>query len=167
MGGRFDLTLRPRGPGREYDGTLSIRQFRVTGVPALAELLDAISVVGLLTQLNGPGLLFSDVSGDFRLTPDALEIRDGSAVGPSLGISGAGTYRAEGAVLDLQGTISPIYMLNGIGQIFSKRREGLFGFNYRMTGAANDPRVSVNPLSILTPGMFRDIFRSEPPKLDQ
>jgi hypothetical protein len=58
-------------------------------------------------------------------------------------------------------------MLNGIGQIFSKRREGLFGFNYRMTGAADDPRVSVNPLSILTPGMFREIFRSEPPKLDQ
>jgi hypothetical protein len=167
VGGRFDLTLRPRGEGRDYDGTLSIGQFRVTGVPALAELLDAISVVGLLTQLNGPGLLFSDVSGDFRLTPGALEIRDGSAVGPSLGISGAGTYRAKGQVLDLQGTISPIYMLNGIGQIFSKRREGLFGFNYRMTGAAEDPRVSVNPLSILTPGMFRDIFRSEPPKLDQ
>lgn len=96
-----------------------------------------------------------------------MEIRDGSAVGPSLGISGAGTYRAKGQVLDLQGTISPIYMLNGIGQIFSKRREGLFGFNYRMTGVAEDPKVSVNPLSILTPGMFRDIFRSEPPKLDQ
>lgn len=167
IGGRLDLTLRPSGPGRDYDGTLSIRQFRVTGVPALAELLDAISVVGLLTQLNGPGLLFSDVSGDFRLKPDAVEIRDGSAIGPSLGISGAGTYLAEGAVLDLRGTISPIYMLNGIGQIFSKRREGLFGFNYRMAGPAEDPRVSVNPLSILTPGMFRDIFRSDPPRLDR
>ncbi|MCB2124520.1 MAG: hypothetical protein H6897_02270 [Rhodobacteraceae bacterium] len=167
VGGRLDLTLRPSGPARDYDGTLTIRQFRVTGVPALAELLDAISVVGLLAQLNGPGLLFSDVSGDFRLTPDAVEIRDGSAIGPSLGISGAGTYRADGAVLDLQGTISPIYMLNGIGQIFSKRREGLFGFNYRMTGPAADPRVAVNPLSILTPGMFRDIFRAAPPKLDQ
>ncbi len=167
VGGRLDLTLRPRGPQREYDGTLSIRQFRVTGVPALAELLDAISVVGLLTQLNGPGLLFADVTSDFRLTPDAVEFRDGSAVGPSLGISGAGTYRTEGAALDLQGTISPIYMLNGIGQIFSKRREGLFGFNYRMTGPAADPVVSVNPLSILTPGMFRDIFRAAPPKLDQ
>jgi hypothetical protein len=167
VGGRLDLTLRPSGPGRDYDGTLTIRQFRVTGVPALAELLDAISVVGLLTQLNGPGLLFSDVSGDFRLTPDAVEIRDGSAIGPSLGISGAGIYRAAGAVLDLQGTISPIYMLNGIGQIFSKRREGLFGFNYRMTGPADDPQVSVNPLSILTPGMFRDIFRAAPPKLDR
>lgn len=167
VGGRLDLTLRPAGPGRDYDGTLSIRQFRVTGVPALAELLDAISVVGLLAQLNGPGLLFSDVSGDFRLTPDAVEIRDGSAIGPSLGISGAGTYIAGGGVLDLQGTISPIYMLNGIGQIFSKRREGLFGFNYRMAGPAENPQVSVNPLSILTPGMFRDIFRAEPPKLDQ
>lgn len=167
VGGKLDLTLRPSGPGRDYDGTLSIRQFRVTGVPALAELLDAISVVGLLTQLNGPGLLFADVSGDFRLTPDAVEIRDGSAVGPSLGISGTGIYRSTDGTLDLQGTISPIYMLNSIGQLFSKRREGLFGFNYRMVGPAADPRVSVNPLSILTPGMFRDLFRAAPPKLDQ
>lgn len=167
VGGRLDLTLRPRGEGRDYDGTLQVRQFRVTGVPALAELLDAISVVGLLTQLNGPGLLFSDVSADFRLTPGAVEIRDGSAVGPSLGISGAGTYRTAGQMLDLQGTISPIYMLNGIGQIFSRRREGLFGFNYGMAGPAPDPQVSVNPLSILTPGMFRDIFRAEPPRLDR
>lgn len=167
IGGRMELTLRPRGPDRDYDGTLSIRQFRVTDVPALAELLDAISVVGLLNQLNGPGLLFSDVSGDFRLTPDAVEISGGSAVGPSLGISGAGTYRSAGQVLDLTGTISPVYLLNGIGQIFSQRREGLFGFNYHLSGPASDPTVSVNPLSILTPGMFRELFRSAPPKLSQ
>lgn len=166
VGGRFDLTLRPVGE-RDYDGTLSIRQFRATGVPALAELLDAISVVGILNQLNGPGLLFSDVAGDFRLTSAGVEIHNGSAVGPSLGISGAGTYLSEGQVLNLEGTISPVYVLNGIGQIFSKRREGLFGFNYRLSGPAADPSVRVNPLSILTPGMFRDLFRSDPPKLDQ
>ncbi|MBC7143765.1 MAG: hypothetical protein H5U18_16655, partial [Rhodobacteraceae bacterium] len=69
--------------------------------------------------------------------------------------------------IDLQGTISPVYLLNGIGQIFSKSREGLFGFNYRLAGAAANPKVTVNPLSILTPGMFREIFRAAPPKLTQ
>ncbi|MCB2114924.1 MAG: hypothetical protein KDE00_01150 [Rhodobacteraceae bacterium] len=166
LGGAMDLTLRPRG-ARDYDGSIAIKQIRVTGVPALAELLDAISVVGLLSQLNGPGILFGDVVGDFRLTPEAVELRNGSAVGASLGISAAGTYIHATQVLDMAGTISPVYLLNGIGQIFSKRREGLFGFNYRLRGPSTDPSVSVNPLSILTPGMFRDIFRAEPPRLGQ
>ena len=35
-----------------------------------------------------------------------------------------------------------------------------FGFNYTLEGTADDPEVAVNPLSILTPGMFRDLFRA-------
>jgi hypothetical protein len=65
--------------------------------------------------------------------------------------------------MDFRGVISPVYFLNGIGSIFSRRGEGLFGFNYRMAGPADNPRVGVNPLSILTPGRFREIFRSGPP----
>jgi hypothetical protein len=63
----------------------------------------------------------------------------------------------------MQGVISPIYLLNGIGSILTRPGEGLFGFRYRLTGTAEDPVVSVNPLSILTPGMFRDMFRAAPP----
>jgi hypothetical protein len=69
--------------------------------------------------------------------------------------------------MDMQGVVSPIYMLNGIGSIFTRKGEGLFGFNFTMKGPASDPSVSVNPLSILTPGMFRDIFRRAPPKVTQ
>ncbi|MCK7475762.1 MAG: hypothetical protein MZV49_24990 [Rhodopseudomonas palustris] len=62
--------------------------------------------------------------------------------------------------------ISPIYLLNGIGAILTRRGEGLFGFNYtRDRHGATEPAVSVNPLSILTPGMFRDIFRRPAPVL--
>ena len=128
-------------------------------------MLDAISVVGLLNQLSGPGLLFSSVTGDFRLTPTAVEVRRGAAVGASLGISADGVVETAAGRVDLRGTISPIYVLNGIGQIFSKKGEGLFGFSYKLSGPVDSPKVSVNPLSILTPGMFREIFRSNPPKL--
>jgi hypothetical protein len=68
----------------------------------------------------------------------------------------------------LQGVLSPIYFLNGIGRMFAPRDgEGLFGFNFQISGKADNPKVSVNPLSILTPGMFRDIFRRPPPKVNQ
>jgi hypothetical protein len=164
-GGSLDLSLVPRGPDGHYDGRASFSRMRVQNAPALAELLSAISVVGLLEQLNGEGLAFNNGEVQFILTPEAVQITQGSAVGASLGISFAGLYQTVGRKLDLQGVISPIYLVNGIGQIFSRRGEGFFGFNYALTGSADAPQVSVNPLSLLTPGMFREIFRSAPPNL--
>jgi hypothetical protein len=164
-GGSLDMTLTPRGPEGQYNGFASFSKMRVQGAPALAELLSAVSVVGLLEQMNGEGLAFNNGEVRFVLTPDAVEISQGSAVGASLGISFAGLYLTAGGQLDLQGVISPIYLVNGVGQIFSRRGEGLFGFNYRLTGTAEAPNVSINPLSVLTPGMFREIFRTAPPNL--
>jgi hypothetical protein len=164
-GGQLDMTLTPRGPEGQYDGIATFTRMRVQGAPALAELLSAISVVGLLEQMNGEGLAFNNGEVRFVLTPEAVEISQGSAVGASLGISFAGLYQSGNGRLDLQGVISPIYLVNGIGQIFSRRGEGLFGFNYRVTGTSDAPKVSVNPLSVLTPGMFREIFRQAPPNL--
>ncbi len=167
VGGVLDLSLSPVGEAGYYDGQTVIEGMRVVDAPALASLLDAVSVVGLLNQLNGPGIHFDRVSGEFRLSPGGVHIRKGAATGPSLGISAAGIYDTGAGRIDLQGTISPIYLINQIGRAVSREGEGLFGFNYRLYGAASAPQVSVNPLSILTPGMFRDIFRSNPPKPQQ
>ncbi|MDB5664342.1 MAG: hypothetical protein JWS11_885 [Cypionkella sp.] len=162
-GGALDVTLQPRPEAGSYDGVVKIGSLRVLNTNVLAELLNAISVVGILEQLNGEGLLFNDVEAAFLLTPNAVQVHHGSAVGASLGVSMAGVYKTSTAELFMQGTISPIYMLNGIGSVLTRRGEGLFGFNYALNGTAKDPQVSVNPLSILTPGMFREIFRSPAP----
>ena len=164
-GGSLDMTLTPRGPDGHYNGRATFTRMRIQGAPALAELLAAISVVGLLEQMGGEGLAFNNGEVRFILTPEAVEITQGSAVGASLGISFAGLYQTAGAKLNLQGTVSPIYLVNGVGQIFSRPGEGLFGFNYKVSGTAENPVVSVNPLSVFTPGMFREIFRSAPPNL--
>jgi hypothetical protein len=164
-GGTLEMTLFPRGPEGEFNGKATFSRLRVQGAPALAELLSAVSVVGLLEQMNGDGLAFNNGEVTFVLTPRAVEITQGSAVGASLGISFAGLYLSDSKEIDLQGVISPIYLVNGVGQILTRRGEGLFGFNYRMTGTADAPSVAVNPLSVLTPGMFREIFRQRPPNL--
>ncbi|TCM83395.1 AsmA-like C-terminal region-containing protein [Rhodovulum steppense] len=166
-GGTLDLVLQPEGQEGHYVGQLRIDDLRVRGTPVLAELLSAISVVGLVDLLNREGLMFSNVEARFRLMPGAVELRRASAVGPSLGISMAGVYGTREGRIDMQGVISPVYMLNSIGSVLTRRGEGLFGFNYRLSGAAENPTVRVNPLSILTPGMFREIFRSPPPRARQ
>ncbi|MDF1871570.1 hypothetical protein [Vannielia sp.] len=164
-GGSMELTLTPRRQPGVYDGALRVKNVRVQSAPGLAALLNAISVVGLLEQLQAAGILLTHSEVDFVLTPGAVQITKGSGVGPSLGISVAGLYDMNRDYMQVQGVFSPIYVVNGIGQIISKKGEGLFGFNYRMTGPASAPKVSVNPLSVLTPGIFREIFRRPPPTL--
>ena len=163
--GTLDLSLTPRATSGTYDGVVKLTNIRVRNTSILADLLNAISVIGLLEQLQGGGLVFSDAEAEFLLTPNAVEVRRGSAIGASLGISMAGVYQSGTEELKMQGVISPIYLLNGLGSVFTRRGEGLFGFNYTLRGTATDPSVGVNPLSIITPGMFRDLFRSPPPVL--
>ena len=166
-GGALDLRLTPRATEGVYDGQATITRVRVRNANVLAELLSAISVVGLLEQLNGEGIPFGEAVADFVLTPQAIEITRGSAIGASLGVSMAGLYGTQTKRLDLQGVVSPIYLVNGIGALLSRRGEGLFGFNYALRGTSENPQVQVNPLSILTPGMFREIFRRPAPVLNE
>jgi hypothetical protein len=63
--------------------------------------------------------------------------------------------------------VSPLYLINGIGSILTRPGEGLIGFNFTVTGNAAAPSVGVNPLSVFTPGMFREIFRRAPPEVGQ
>ncbi len=164
-GGSLDMQLTPGATPGHYDGSARIRNVRVRNASVLTELLNAISVVGLLEQMMDQGLVFNEADGEFLLTPDAVEVRRGSAIGASLGVSMAGVYQSGSGRLAMQGVVSPIYLLNGIGAMFTRRGEGVFGFNYSLRGTADDPKIDVNPLSILTPGMFREIFRAAPPIL--
>lgn len=164
-GGRLDLTLIPRAEAGTYDGTAKVSSIRVSNGSVMAELLSAISVVGLLDQLRGAGIVFENAQAQFLLTPKAIDVQKGSAIGASLGVSLEGLYHSDTERLDMRGVVSPIYLINGIGSVLTRRGEGLFGFAYRLTGPAEAPNVSVNPLSILTPGMFRDLFRAPAPTL--
>ncbi|MFG6517038.1 DUF3971 domain-containing protein [Sulfitobacter sp. 1A13496] len=167
VGGNLSLTLLPVGSGGAFDGQLTVSDVAIRDAPGIAALVNAISVVGLINELNGDGIYFDDVEANFRLTPNRLTLTEASAVGASLGLSMDGVYALDSGLIDMQGVISPVYMFNGIGSLFTRKGEGLIGFNYRLTGAAKEPSVSVNPLSALTPGMFRELFRRPPPQPPQ
>ena len=167
LGGALDLTLLPAAGEGTFDGTLAVRNLRVRDAPTIAALLDAISVVGLIQQLDGQGLSFDTVDAQFRLTPAQVIVTQASAVGPGLGISVDGIYMLASRQFDLQGVVSPFYLVNSIGSFLTRRGEGLIGISFTVAGSSDAPRVGVNPLSVLTPGMFRDIFRRPPPELTQ
>ena len=164
-GGTLDLILRPAGAAGTYDGRLTVSGARVLDAPAFAELLNTLSLVGLLEQLAGDeGIGFDDVEAEFRLTPSEVILYNSSAVGAAMGLSMDGRYDLGAKAMDMQGVISPFYFVNVIGSIFTRKGEGLLGISFTLSGPTSDPRVSANPLSMLTPGMFREIFRSTPPQ---
>jgi hypothetical protein len=165
-GGQLRLNLTPTQQMGETDGLLEIRNVKVQKAPVFAELLNAISIVGLLEQLTGPGILLSEVDAKFRSTEEQIIVESASAFGPSIGLSLDGYYNRKAESLDMQGVLSPIYFINGIGSALTRKGDGLFGFSFKLDGKKGQPSLEVNPLSILTPGIFRDVFRRPPPKLE-
>ena len=71
----------------------------------------------------------------------------------------------------LKGSLVPAYGINSLlsnipllGDVLaSKKGEGIFGVTYSATGNADQPNISVNPLSVLTPGILRRIFEGHMP----
>ncbi len=164
--GELDLILRPGKAVGTYEGRLDTTNLRIKDAPAMAALLNALSVVGILEQMAGEGIHFGQVEAQFLLAPDRVTLYSGSAVGASMGISMDGYYFLTNGQMDMEGVISPLYLVNAIGGVFSRKGEGLIGFSYKLKGSASNPKVQVNPLSVLTPGMFREIFRRQPPRRD-
>jgi hypothetical protein len=166
-GGSLKVDLTPTSRKGELDGTIAIRDIRIQNSSVLMEILNAISIVGLLDQLSGPGMSLDEVNVTFRNTPEQVVIESATAFGPSVGISVDGYFFKQLGQLDLQGVISPIYALNAVGALFSGKGQGLIGFNFTIQGETDKPRIVVNPLSAFTPSLFREIFRRPAPNLEK
>ena len=165
-GGVLVASLTPAKDENATNVYLRVDNVKIQGAPLLAELLNAISIIGLIESLSGPGILFNEIEAAFRIKEEQIILKEFSAFGPSMGITLDGYYDTKHKTLDMQGVISPIYVLNAVGSIVSKKGEGLIGFNFNLTGKANNANLSVQPLSILTPSIFRNIFRRPPPQYD-
>ncbi|MBL4748973.1 MAG: hypothetical protein JKX71_00065 [Amylibacter sp.] len=171
QGGKLRMIVLPLEKEGHYKGTFIIKKASVKQDNILADLLNSISVIGLVQQLSGDGIAFEKIDGQFTLKPQGVELRKISAVGVSIGLTMDGNYNSNTKGMNFEGVITPLYALNGslervFGKIFGRRKgEGLFSFVYKVSGTSTDPKVSVNPLSILTPGLFREMFRTKMPNI--
>ena len=154
-------------PTSVLSGTVDLREFHVRDAPAVGKLLQALTVYGIGDAMSGPGLAFSQLTSPFSWDGDVLELRETQAFSASLGLTAQGRIDTAPRTLDIKGTIVPAYVLNSalgriplLGRLFSAERGGgLFAVDYSVRGALDDPAVSVNPLSALTPGFLRRLFR--------
>ncbi len=168
QGGRLTLSgvYDDSRPDHPLAGTAEITDFRIRQAPALARLLTAMTLYGLVNLVQGPGLGFHRLSAPFRLADDVLELGNSVAFSASLGMTAKGQLDLARRTLDLRGTIVPAYFFNSLlgnipllGRLFSPEPgSGLFAASYAVRGTLADPQISVNPLAALTPGFLREVF---------
>jgi uncharacterized protein YhdP len=159
-------------------GHIEGADYSLVHAPVFARILSLPSFSGAGSMLAGSGIPFSTLRGDFAYAEDRLALDNLVAYGGAIGVTGNGVADLGRDQLDLQGTIVPAYALNSILGIvpvigpllLGGEGQGLFAANYRITGSAADPQVSVNPLSALAPGFLRRLFQPNfgmPPPIQQ
>jgi hypothetical protein len=168
QGGRLRVTgtYDDTTPDHTLDGTAEVTDFRIHDAPALARLLQAMTLYGLVDVVRGPGLGFTRLEVPFRLTETTLTLNDARAFNPSLGLTARGTIDLDLERAAIDGTIVPAYFFNSllgniplVGRFFSPEPGGgLFAASYSVRGPLDNPEVSINPLSALTPGFLRGVF---------
>lgn len=133
---------------------------------ALVKVLERGKESGLDAYIGENGITFKEIRLPFRLDGPVLDLSDGRARGAQLGLTLEGQVNRATGEVNLNGLIVPAYALNSLlgkipilGSIFTGGKGGgLFALSYRITGRIEDPKISVNPLTVLTPGILRKPF---------
>lgn len=147
-------------------GLLAVENFQVREAPQLARIMAAEPVQAQVDPLDAESITFERLEAQVSLTGGRLTVRDGRASGGQLGITFDGVIDLAAETVDMRGTFVPLYGLNSllsgiplIGDIlYGGIGGGVFAFTYRISGGFDGPDVSVNPLSVLAPGILRRIF---------
>jgi len=167
QGGRLKLNARisPEGKGGIV-GIARIKDVRISGASTFKSILDEGGVKEAASAAEGSGLAFDKVRVPFEYRDGVLRLGGSTAKGTLLAVKVEGTVDENSDEIDLVGVISPAYVLTGaldsiplIGDILSGGKgEGILAMTFTVTGSLDEPDFSVNPLSLLAPGILRKIF---------
>jgi hypothetical protein len=168
-GGVLDLTLQDAPEGSR--GAAVIKRFTLRDEPAFKRLAAEGTPTnrGLPTgaaPIDPDAVKFDRMTANFTRSPGRLDLRDALIFNPEIGLTATGFIDYAKDKVDVSGTFVPAYGVNSlitnvpvVGLLLGGgRNEGIFAVNYRITGPASGPTLTINPLSGMTPGILRKIF---------
>ncbi|HEU0118737.1 MAG TPA: AsmA-like C-terminal domain-containing protein [Alphaproteobacteria bacterium] len=150
---------------RVIEGHVKIGSFTVKNLPVLALLINATSPFGF-TGLLTDSADFTSLNGKFKWEGDNIELKDVRLAGNSVGMNIEGKVDMNGGNANLNGTLVPFSLVNRIigsipligDMITGGNGGGVLAVAYTVKGPLSKPDVSVNPVSLLTPGFLRNLF---------
>ncbi|MCV6547049.1 MAG: DUF3971 domain-containing protein [Cohaesibacter sp.] len=157
VGGRLAVSAELAKGWKEIRGSVFLKNFAIKG----AARRDASS-----GQLQRSNTSFDKLTLNFSNKEGIVSVSQGVVKGPVLGATMSGTLDMRQKIVRLTGVYIPAYAVNNlfsrlpvIGRALGNRKnEGLLGITYKIKGAMDNPKVIVNPASMLAPGALRKIF---------
>ncbi len=150
-------------------GVLTVRRFNILGDQVVSEVLQSRSRKSgrRPKQQQRETIQFDWMRVPFLVGGGRFVMRDAELRGPVLGVLLCGKadfnsrkIQVAGTYIPLQGLSSVIGSIPGIGNLLAgPKGEGVIGINFEVRGVMDRPDVLVNPLSAVTPGIFREVFQ--------
>ncbi|KAA0697528.1 hypothetical protein DTW90_19170 [Neorhizobium sp. P12A] len=172
-GGLLNLKLQAVGRN-DWDGTIDIRHFSIVNEKKLQSIVstptgkDGRSLNTAVKQnIDTSSQSFQRSSARLIIRDGIVSVEDGIVRGDQLGAAFQGTIKDQKGNIDMTGTFMPAYGLNRlfaevpiVGFLLGNGNDrGLIGITFKLTGNFDSPNLQINPLSIIAPGVFRQIFQ--------
>jgi len=169
-GGTLDLMAERHSKEGPVTGRVEIRDTKLTESDVMTNLLRLTSLQGLLASFTGSGLNINRVTSDLSYEKSRLAIINMRIYADGLGIVVNGDVDFGAGEVDIHGALAPMGTLQHfighiplIGRLLTgDHREGIIAAQYSNTGKQTEPEVKAQPLSVLTPGITRDLMKLLP-----
>jgi hypothetical protein len=172
QGGLLNLSLRSIGQD-DWDGSLDIRNFSIIDDKKLSTIVSTPSGkngkslnAAVKQNIDTRSQNFERGFARLVMRDGVLSVENGVVRGVQVGATFQGTLKDANGKMDMTGTFMPAYGLNRlfaevpiVGFILGNGSDrGLIGITFRLTGTLEKSSIQINPLSIIAPGVFRQIF---------
>jgi hypothetical protein len=164
-GGSGNLVLTTDTTQDVEAGQLVMRGFSIVDEANVAQVLgnhsDSRAAIAQQNRLD-----FDVAQVDFLRRSDRVEVTNAMLTGATVGGTMRGFIYTAQKQYDLTGTYVPLFGLNSafqkiplLGPLLGGRDgEGLVGVTFAVQGPLDNPQFRINPLSMLVPGAFRELF---------
>jgi hypothetical protein len=171
-GGLLNVRLRETA-NSGWRGSVDIRNFSLVGEERLRSLVSTPTGESgrslnqaVRREIDVSAVKFSRGFAQVRAGGGSLSLENGVVRGETVGATFQGLVRDANGQTDMTGTFMPAYGLNRlfaelplIGIILGNGNDrGLIGITFKLAGSLDKPKLTINPLSIIAPGVFRNIF---------
>ncbi len=155
---------RPHDDLSPFVGHITLNDFALKDASLVTRLLALASPAGIAQLFSGGGVVFNQCIADFMIKEHGIHLSRGRAVSPAIGVTFEGDIDRTRETIAMRGNVIPFNMINGaighipiIGQLLGGDN-GVFSAVYSVTGPIEEPIITVNPLSLLTPNFLKQLF---------
>ena len=149
--------------GFDAQGHMLIENAFVRKAPAMMRLISLISLEQIMSADRG--IAFEEMKLPLEVQNRKLYIHDGKMTGPNIAVKLDGNVDFAQSQMNIDGALTPASGINSVighipilGAILTGTQGAMMVADFGIEGDIDKPDVWANPLSLVTPGLLKDIF---------